>query len=177
MKNYLIIDLECTCDEDKNNFNRNKMEIIEIGAVLVDENFNLIDEFSTFVKPTINPTLTSFCTKLTTITQKDVDDAPYIEEALDSLRSFARQNGFYTFVSWGGFDYRQIKRETALKGIDNVLKSKNINYKDNYKEITGVRATSITRALRDLKTDFKGTQHRAVYDAKNIYRIVKRIGI
>tara|TARA_Y100001960_G_scaffold331745_1_gene429764 strand:+ start:104 stop:277 length:174 start_codon:yes stop_codon:yes gene_type:complete len=57
------------------------------------------------------------------------------------------------------------------------MKSKNINYKDNYKEITGVRATSITRALRDLKTDFKGTQHRAVYDAKNIYRIVKRIGI
>jgi inhibitor of KinA sporulation pathway (predicted exonuclease) len=93
------------------------MEIIEIGAVLVDENLKLIDEFSTFVKPTINPTLTHFCTKLTTITQKDVDDAPYIEEALDSLRAFARQNGFYTFVSWVALIIDKLNVRLRLKGL------------------------------------------------------------
>lgn len=174
--NYLIIDLECTCD-DNESWDRSKMETIEIGAVLVDQDFNLIDEFSSFVRPVINPTLTPFCTKLTTITQNQVDDAPLFEDAIIALRKFAEQKGAYTFCSWGGFDYRQINREAKLKNVDNVMKGKNINYKDNYKKLTGKKASSITRALRDLNTDFEGTQHRGIDDAKNILRIVKAIGI
>lgn len=174
--NYLIIDLECTCDDNKS-WDRSKMETIEIGAVLVDDSFNEIGEFSTFVKPTINTKLTDFCTKLTTITQEQVDNAPLFEEAIKDLKTFATQKGDYIFCSWGGFDYRQFKREAKLKNIPNILSGKNINYKDNYKKITGKNATSITKTLRGLNTDFIGTQHRGIDDAKNILRIIKKIGI
>ena len=174
--NYLIIDLECTCD-DNDSFDRSKMETIEIGAVLVNDNLEKIEEFSQFVKPTINPILTDFCKNLTTITQEDVDNAPMIEDALKSLSDFCQEHGEYTFVSWGGFDYRQIKRETKLKELENPMVGRNINYKDVVKKVTGEKATSITKTLRKLGGDFSGTQHRGIDDALNIYEIIKILKI
>ncbi|MDJ0577463.1 MAG: 3'-5' exonuclease [Xenococcaceae cyanobacterium MO_234.B1] len=64
-KYFLIIDLEATCSDTKQ-ISRRKMEIIEIGAVMVEaENLNIVSEFQTFIKPVRNPILTDFCTKLT----------------------------------------------------------------------------------------------------------------
>jgi inhibitor of KinA sporulation pathway (predicted exonuclease) len=77
MKKYVIFDLEATCydrssDETIPDGFRN--EIIEIGAVMLDENGLEISRFGKFAKPLTFPTLSKFCTKLTTITQEDVDN-------------------------------------------------------------------------------------------------------
>ncbi|VEP14293.1 Exonuclease RNase T and DNA polymerase III (fragment) [Hyella patelloides LEGE 07179] len=56
---FLIIDLEATCS-DKKEISRQEMEIIEIGAVIVEaDNLKIIDEFQTFIKPIRHPILTS----------------------------------------------------------------------------------------------------------------------
>ena len=66
----VIVDLEATClRERKPDF---ISEIIEIGAVKIDDD-KIIEEMSLFVKPTINPILSDFCTELTSISQEDVD--------------------------------------------------------------------------------------------------------
>jgi inhibitor of KinA sporulation pathway (predicted exonuclease) len=52
------------------------METIEMGLVVIDlESLEIVDEFQRFVRPQINPTLTDFCSKLTSIQQADVDGA------------------------------------------------------------------------------------------------------
>lgn len=52
------------------------MEIIEFPIIVIDvHKREIIDTFSSFVKPTINPHLSEFCTKLTGITQEKVDRA------------------------------------------------------------------------------------------------------
>ena len=52
------------------------METLEIGLVVIDlESLEIVDEFQRFVRPQINPTLTDFCKKLTSIQQADVDGA------------------------------------------------------------------------------------------------------
>ncbi len=71
--NYIILDLEATCWKDRNNGKPN--EIIEIGALKIDENGKTISEFSRFVKPKLNPTLSDFCMELTTIPQSEIDSA------------------------------------------------------------------------------------------------------
>lgn len=174
--NYLIIDLECTCD-DNDEFNRAEMETIEMGAVLVNEKLEVIDTFSKFVKPVINPTLTQFCTKLTTITQADVDTAETFEVVFEELVDFCNAHGEYTFCSWGGFDYRQFRREADLKRVKNRLTKNNINLKDLFLKKTKVKAGGLSKALNHLNLKFKGTQHRGIDDALNIYEIVKVIGI
>lgn len=52
-----------------------KNEIIEIGAVKLDDTYKEIDSFKTYVKPGITP-VTSRITNLTGITNEMVDDAP-----------------------------------------------------------------------------------------------------
>ena len=77
------VDLEATCDEvDESESPRplevapDQMETIEIGLVVIDlETLEIVDEFQRFVRPQINPTLTDFCKKLTSIQQADVDGA------------------------------------------------------------------------------------------------------
>lgn len=50
------------------------METIEIGLVVIDlETLDIVVEFQRFVRPLINPALTNFCKKLTSIQQADVD--------------------------------------------------------------------------------------------------------
>ena len=174
--NYLVIDIESTCD-DNDAFTKEMMEVIELGAVLINSDLDLIGEFNSFVKPVIRTKLTDFCTKLTTIKQSDVDAAPSLEEALQSLFDFCDEHGEFTFLSWGGFYYRQIKREAISKNINNPMIGKNINYKENYKKLTGRKARELGNTVKDLGLTFEGTAHRGIDDAKNIYQIIKKIGI
>src|SRR4028118_1975109 len=88
---YLVLDLEATCS-DRETFDRREMEIIEIGAVMVEANsLALIDEFQTFVKPVRHPTLTEFCKSLTSITQAQVDQAHSYPEAIAALTGWLAQ--------------------------------------------------------------------------------------
>jgi len=66
---YLVLDLEATCC-DKGSIAKNHMEIIEIGAVMVEPaTLTIVDEFQSFVKPIRHPILTEFCKSLTSIAQ------------------------------------------------------------------------------------------------------------
>ncbi|WMN90235.1 exonuclease domain-containing protein [Vibrio parahaemolyticus] len=72
----LIVDFEATCDENEHLVSRQKMEIIEIGAVKVRlSDFKCIDQFQSLVRPVRTPVLTEFCKKLTGIQQHEVDKA------------------------------------------------------------------------------------------------------
>ena len=91
------VDLEATCDDVGVNESPrslsvvpDQMETIEIGLVVIDlESLEIVDEFQRFVQPQINPTLTDFCTKLTSIQQADVDGAQTYQEVGEELRLFA----------------------------------------------------------------------------------------
>ncbi|WP_256592648.1 3'-5' exonuclease [Pseudomonas sp. 43NM1] len=81
---YLFcVDLEATWDEVGESESPRplavvsaQMETIEIGLVVIDmETLEIVDELQRFVRPQINPTLTDFCKKLTSIQQADVDSA------------------------------------------------------------------------------------------------------
>jgi len=94
MKNYLVVDLEATCSDD-GSIPKREMEIIEIGAVLVDgQSMEPIDEYQTFIRPVRRPQLTPFCTQLTSITQADLASAPSFEDVVVEMKGWdVRQFG------------------------------------------------------------------------------------
>jgi len=84
----VVMDLEATCD-DRGTVPKHEMEIIEIGAVLLEpECFSVISEHQSFVRPGRHPTLTAFCTQLTTISQADVDAAPRFPEVVIAFKKW-----------------------------------------------------------------------------------------
>lgn len=76
---YIVYDIETT------GLSSNFDEIIEIGACKV-KNGVIIDEFSSFVKPTVS--ISSFTTELTSITNDDVRFADPIEVVLPKFKEF-----------------------------------------------------------------------------------------
>ena len=83
-----VIDLECTCDEPTN---PSPQEIVELPVVLLDlRTLALGASWRTYVKPTEHPTLSEFCTRLTGITQEQVDGGVPLAAALASLDSFVQ---------------------------------------------------------------------------------------
>src|SRR3546814_14063198 len=83
----LVLDLEATCCDDSS-MARAEMEIIEIGAVMVERaTLCTLDEFQAFIRPVRHPRLTDFCTRLTSIQQGDADAAagyPAVTQAFNA---------------------------------------------------------------------------------------------
>jgi inhibitor of KinA sporulation pathway (predicted exonuclease) len=85
--NILIIDLEATCWDDRPPRGQ-ESEIIEIGVCIMDAKTGKISQNEgILVKPQYSK-VSPFCTELTSITQKMLDDEGILlEDALDILRA------------------------------------------------------------------------------------------
>ncbi|KKM06925.1 hypothetical protein LCGC14_1739050 [marine sediment metagenome] len=88
----IVVDLEATCWEDNKEKQNSEMEIIEIGGVLLDPNFDILEKISVFVKPIINPILTDYCKNLTSIQQENVDTAQEFPQALQCFSNAIKKH-------------------------------------------------------------------------------------
>jgi inhibitor of KinA sporulation pathway (predicted exonuclease) len=167
---YIIFDLEATCglpDEVQS-------EIIEIGAVKVNEKLEIVDEFQTFIRPVISPELTPFCKELTSITQEDVGSAPAFNDAIRSFRTWIGQD--YWLCSWGFYDKKMLKQNSEQWGLDTDWVKKHISIKHQHGKMIGVtRGIGMDAALKKLEIPLEGTHHRGIDDARNIAKIFQKI--
>ena len=177
IRHYLVIDLEATTDDgtdDARAVPPDKMETIEIGAVLVRANTLAVEaEFQTFVRPVRHPVLTPFCTELTSITQAMLADAPSFPEATEALRR-AMLAGRWGVVrgSWGLFDDTQLRRDCAFHALDYPM-PEHLNLKNVFSAAQGRRKRyGMAKALHLCGLDLVGAHHRALDDAKNIARVL-----
>ncbi len=177
----LTVDFEATCSKDQAEFPREDMEIIEIGAIIHDENWEERGRFQSFVRPVKHPILTDFCKELTTIKQSSTDSAKVFEVVIPEFQKWVDSivgRNEYIFYSWGGFDKNILNRqclELNVKDISMIRHHANAKelfaYKNNLKRPCGV-----WKALQMKKMEFEGTQHRALDDAFNISRLINTIG-
>lgn len=169
---YLVIDLEATCDEDKR-IRTKEMETIEIGAVLVDgDTLEPVDEFQTFVKPVRHPVLTPFCTRLTSITQSDVERAPRFPEAMARVRQFIAGRPAL-FCSWGVYDKHQFEQDAHYHRANLPFGKEHLNLKKRFSDVLGeTERYGMAGALRRVDLRLIGTHHRGIDDARNIARLL-----
>ncbi len=169
---YLVIDLEATCD-DGGLVPRREMEIIEIGAVRVDPvGFTPLAEFQSFVRPVRHPTLTPFCQTLTSITQAEVDAAPSFPAVLTALREFMAGEPML-FCSWGNYDRGQFGLDAGFHQVTLPFGNDHLNLKQAFSTTLHTRKRfGMAAALRKLGLPLVGTHHRGIDDARNIARIL-----
>lgn len=176
-KQYIIFDLEATCWEEKND---KVKEVIEVGAVKLNNDLETVDSFSEFVKPTINPELTDFCKNLTSIKQEDVDNARTFNDVVSEFeRWIFTSDDNATLVSWGYYDKKQIMEEAKLKNysgdIVKLLEEKHISLKHKFAQLRKEKPCGMQKALNKLNLPLEGTHHRAKDDAENIAQIFRAI--
>ena len=102
---YIVFDLEFNQGFDRK-LNKTvsdetcPFEIIQIGAVKLDSNLDMIDTFNTFVKPNIYKVIHPFIKKMTNISNEDVKNAPCFPEAFNMFKSFINEENNILCV-WG----------------------------------------------------------------------------
>ncbi len=169
---FLVIDLEATCDDERRLPSR-QMEIIEIGAVLVDPaSLDPVGEFQTFVKPVRHPVLTPFCTRLTSITQADVAGAPGFPQAIRQLARFIEGRDAL-FCSWGDYDRHQFEQDARYHKVALPFGGRHLNLKKRFSaELGEEKRYGMAGALRRVGLTLRGTHHRGIDDARNIARLL-----
>lgn len=178
---YIIFDLEATCWPKEEPQHKGKPgEIIEIGAVKVNDALETVDAFQCFVKPTKIPVLSDFCTELTSITQRDVEDAPYFAEAMTLFEEWIdgdSQEGT-VLLSWGHYDKGQINTESEMKNYNGKILELLENHrslKHDFAIVRSVKRCGMQKALTMLNIPLDGTHHRGIDDALNITKIFKAV--
>ncbi len=173
---YLIVDLEATCC-DKGSIKRGEMEIIEIGAVMVDKSaFNILDEFQIFIKPVRNPVLTSFCKELTSITQQQVDKSLYFPEAIKGFKNWLYQFNNFAFCSWGDYDKNQIEIDCLFHNQTNPINASHFNIKKEFSITQDLKKKlGMAQALKHVSLSLDGTHHRGIDDARNMAKLMPYI--
>lgn len=173
--NYVIVDLEAICWESDSR--TAEMEIIEIGAVLLDGiSFQSFSDFEQFVRPLLNPDLSSFCKELTNITQNQIDEAPDYKEAFEHFLSWIGDEPF-KLCSWGQFDFDMFNVENNRNGLAFPFGFKgHINLKEMYSRAFNTKpCIGLREALHKRNMTFMGKHHRGIDDARNIARIAQII--
>lgn len=179
MKRFVIFDLEATCydgnrkDEIKPEGFDN--EIIEIGAVMLDETGKEISRYSSFAKPKLFPKISQFCEELTTITQDDIDYADGLSKV---LVDFIKWCDGATLVSWGFYDKTQMGKDLIKNDLEYLLDSieDHKSLKHLYAKWNGLnrRGVGLSRALSMEGLKFEGTPHRGIDDAINIANVFRK---
>ncbi|MFB6363320.1 exonuclease domain-containing protein [Paenibacillus elgii] len=170
--NYIVLDLEATCWE---NDRTKQNEIIEIGAVKINDKLEIVDEFQSFIKPILNPWLSDFCKQLTSITQDDVNQAEYFQQAIQRFQDWIGKED-YILCSWGFYDKSQLTKDCELHTISTKWLANHISIKHQHGKLIGKeRGVGMARALDMLKLPLDGTHHRGMDDARNIAKIFVKI--
>jgi len=170
--NYIIFDLEATCWRGRPP--QGIQEIIEIGAYRLNEYGEAEDRFSRFVKPIVNPLLSGFCKKLTSITQENVDHADTFDVVAEDFIDWIDISEDYMLCSWGKMDRTMLFNDCTLHDMETDWLDPFMNLKNQYYKFYDLKnPDSLNKALKREGLEFEGTKHRAIWDAFNLARVFK----
>ncbi len=130
--NYIILDLEW----DSTYFVKQKRfinQILQIGAVKLDSEFNLVDTFEVTIKSSISKRVTGRFAKLTGITTEVMRSGVPFSQAVDMYNAWAGENT--VTMTWSNSDLY-----TILENEDNLLEDKHFKiekYLDLQKFVQG----------------------------------------
>ncbi len=179
-KRYICIDLEMSefkpgrrsCISGCNG------EVIQFGAVMLDENCNMISKFSSYVKPAYSY-VTPVIQKLTGITNNNLKGADDFITVFDKF-SYWRGEGDITTFCWSKSDHNQLWNELDAKGQHRYdLFACLTDFVDLQKVfgslLSSHAAVSLESAMKLLQMDYKGQIHTAYSDSFNTARILHKL--
>lgn len=168
--NYIVFDLEMN-----NKWGTKIHEIIEIGAVKINAQAEIVDYFQSFVKPKLYPAISKLIKKKTQIKQEWINQAPELPHVINDFNRWIGREKFI-LCAWGIDDLLTLQRNFALNNINSL----NYNFLHNYYDIQRdfmksnnlTNQISLKNALAMLNTTPQyNIWHRAIYDAVHTAQI------
>lgn len=171
---FLFVDFEFTMPENKRQPGGFVPEIIEVGIVAVVHD-EVIDTFSSYVKPQKFPILTERCKKFLNIGQEAIDSGISFSELIERLVNYESTYPSTVFT-WGNMDVKVLKQNCGLANIPYPFNGKHRDLSLEYKRFFGDRnQTGLWKAIESYGKKGTGKHHRALDDALTTYSIFKLV--
>ena len=161
--NKIVLDLEFTPIRDPDLQAVARSEILEIGAVKLNEQNAVLEEFQTYVKPQYSRVLPRV-TVLTGITEETVATAPSYAEAMANFTDWIGSDCRSRFYTWSNSDQNVILNEADLKeqSLHDMFYTHWVDLQRLHQRMYGfTRQMNLTNALGSMQIYFEGTEHGA----------------
>ncbi len=182
--NYIVLDLEFNQSfAFKTGFQTTvhpdcPFEIIQIGAVKLDENFSILEQFNFLIKPVIYPRIHPYVEKITNLTYDQLKDCPTFEEAYKALIHFIG-NQETLLCTWGSDDIKSLFKNILFYHLDTTkICNRFINVQklaSSYLKYESGKSIGLKNAVTELHIKAEEPFHDALYDAlytAKIFQIV-----
>ena len=180
VKRYVCIDLEMTefTAAQRSHIPGVNGEVIQFGAVLLDENYNLLSEFSSYVKP-VYSSVNSVINQLTGISNKSLEKADDFLTVFDKF-CYWRGEGDITTFCWSRADFNQLWAELEAKGKHRydlfATLQDFVDLQDIFGKLISTKTSiGLESAMRLLQMEYKGQVHSALSDSYNTARILHKL--
>ena len=180
MSNYIVFDLEWNQGEAPVTQNGKTLnfEIVEIGAIKLNEKRQKIGEFSRLIKPQVHTQMHKITGKLIHLSMEDLENGDsFVDVAADFLKWCGED---YIFCSWGPLDLREFQCNLDFFGLP-LLSDRPLAFFDVQKLYSlsfddGKSRVSLSTAAeeRNIKLDYPF--HRALADAAYTAEVLKLLG-
>ncbi len=174
--NYIVFDLEwnqCPDGKEKEN-SKIPFEIIEIGAVKLDSNYKVIDQFSEYIKPCVYDGIHFKIKDVIHVTMEDLNKGRSFPQVCKSFLEWCGQD--FIFATWGNMDLTELQRNMKYYEIKYEFGFP-LKYYDIQKVFSLYYEASKTRraleyAIDYLEINIDNEFHKAIFDAEYAAKVL-----
>ena len=175
--NYIVFDLEWNQPEGLDSKSRPlPFEIIEIGAVRLNDRFELVSKFSRVIKPQVYSRLNRHIVKMLSLKPGELENGDSFENVAGKFLEWCGED--FIFCTWGNQDLTELQRNIAYYSMA-PLSDKPFRYIDVQKlysiMIEDMQQYSLETAVDRMKIVKDVQFHRAYSDAYYTSKILKLI--
>lgn len=179
--NYIVMDLEWNQSYNGHlgEHPRIPFEIIEIGAVKVDKNYNIIDEYSSLIKPRIYRKLHPKIKTILSYDETDLEQGRGFKEVCTEFLEWCGDD--YIFCTWGSMDLTELQTNMDFYYMPKLTwPVKYLNLQQIYANMAdssnnGSTVSKLEKAVSDLNIPESGPFHTALNDARYTALVMKEM--
>jgi inhibitor of KinA sporulation pathway (predicted exonuclease) len=183
--NYIVLDLEFNQPFPFKTGEQTELnpecpfEIIQIGAVKLNDAFEIIDSFNAMIKPQIYPRIHPYVEKITGITEEQLKNGETFPNAYSNFLDFLG-DGKNILCTWGIDDIKSLYKNILFYNLDiSRIPEQYSNvqtYASSYLQYEAGKSIGLKNAVTELNLEINSSFHNALHDAEytaQIFRIVK----
>lgn len=177
--NYIVLDLEWNQSNSgkEDEVKEIPFEIIDIGAVKLNEQRRIIDTYNQLIKPTVYKQMHMITGNLVHLHMKDLQNGKPFTEAMDTFLTWCGED--YTFCTWGPLDLYELQRNMHYYQME-PLSDRPVKYLDVQKLFSIAYEDKKSRRSLEFAIDYLKIKkdvpfHRAYSDAHYTAEILSLI--
>lgn len=177
--NFVVFDLEWNQSNTGKEPEVKEMpfEIIDIGAVLLNQNRKMVSEFNQLVRPTVYQQMHYMTSKIIHLHMEDLKKGRFFSEVMEEFLTWCGED--YVFCTWGPLDIYELERNMNFYGMV-PLSTSTIRFLDVQKLFSIAHEDGKSRRSLEYAIDFLNMEkdipfHRAFSDAYYTAKILAQI--